>query len=427
MDRRAQAPTRLFGVTMAGALAGALVLTGCGGQDNGPVTLRLVAADYGESADTSSKLYWDDVARRFESANPGIKVDVEVASWTDIGKRVDELVRSGKSPDLLQTGGFADQAAADRLYNVSDVLSLETQANIMESFSHAGQVLGTQYGIPFVSTSRVLFYNKAIFQKAGITQPPATWNELKAAAEKIKAKVPGVTPYGLPLGPEEAPAESMLWTLSGGGSLSDDVGNYTIDSDKNQATFSWLRTNLVAPGLTYPEPGKMNRTPVYSDFAAGKVAMLNGHPTLLRMATNGKIDFGTAPIPKKDGLAKTGSLGVADWMMAFKAGGHKNEIRRFLSFVYTKENQLKFDETYNLLPVTQDAFDAMTADPKHADLKQFAAGLGNASFYPFGDPAWAEVSNRIKAGIGAAATAEPKPVLEDLQQAAMKEAARIRK
>ncbi|MFJ4097638.1 extracellular solute-binding protein [Kitasatospora sp. NPDC089913] len=427
MDRRAQVPTRLFGVTMAGALAGALVLTGCGGQDNGPVTLRLVAADYGESADTSSKLYWDDVARRFETANPGIKVDVEVSSWTDIGKRVDELVRSGKSPDLLQTGGFADQAAADRLYNASEVLSLETQANIMESFSHAGQVLGTQYGIPFVSSSRVLFYNKAIFQKAGIAQPPATWNELKAAAEKIKAKVPGVTPYGLPLGPEEAPAESMLWTLSGGGSLSDDVGNYTIDSDKNQATFSWLRTNLVATGLTYPEPGKMNRTPVYSDFAAGKVAMLNGHPTLLRMATNGKIDFGTAPIPKKDGLAKTGSLGVADWMMAFKANGHKNEIRRFLSFAYAKENQLKFDETYNLLPVTQDAFDAMTADPKHADLKQFAAGLGNASFYPFGDPAWAEVSNRIKAGIGAAATAEPKPVLEDLQQAAVKEAARIRK
>ncbi|WP_405005158.1 extracellular solute-binding protein [Kitasatospora purpeofusca] len=427
MDRRAQVPTRLFGVAMAGALAGALVLTGCGGQDNGPVTLRLVAADYGESADTSSKLYWDDVARRFEAANPGIQVDVEVASWTDIGKRVDELVRSGKSPDLLQTGGFADQAAADRLYNASDVLSLETQANIMESFSHAGQVLGTQYGIPFVSSSRVLFYNKAIFQKAGIAQPPTTWNELKAAAEKIKAKVPGVTPYGLPLGPEEAPAESMLWTLSGGGSLSDDVGNYTIDSDKNQATFSWLRTNLVATGLTYPEPGKMNRTPVYGDFAAGKVAMLNGHPTLLRMATNGKIDFGTAPIPKKDGLAKTGSLGVADWMMAFKANGHKNEIRRFLSFVYAKENQLKFDETYNLLPVTQDAFDAMTADPKHADLKQFAAGLGNASFYPFGDPAWAEVSNRIKTGIGAAATAEPKPVLEDLQQAAVKEAARIRK
>ncbi|MER6401342.1 MULTISPECIES: extracellular solute-binding protein [unclassified Kitasatospora] len=423
MIRRAQAPTRLLGT----ALAGALLLTGCGGQDDKTVTLKLVAADYGEDAATSSKLYWDDVARRFEAANPDIRIDVEVTSWTDIGKRVDDLVAAGKSPDLLQTGGFADQAVANRLYPAGDVLSLETQANIMESFAHAGQVLGTQYGIPFVSSSRVLFYNKAVFQKAGITQPPATWNELRQAAEKIKAKVPGVTPYGLPLGPEEAPAESMLWTLSGGGSLSDDVGNYTIDSTENQATFTWLRTNLVDTKLTNPDPGKTNRTPMFTDFAAGKVAMLNGHPTLLRMAAKGKIDFGTAPIPKKDGLAKTGSLGVADWMMAFKANGHRNEIRKFLSFVYAKDNQLKFDETYNLLPVTQDAFTAVTKDGRHEDLKQFAAGLTNASFYPFGDPAWADVSNRIKAGIGGAVTGDAKQVLEGLQESAVKEAARVRK
>ncbi|MFD0279923.1 extracellular solute-binding protein [Kitasatospora sp. NPDC127111] len=428
MNRRAQAPSRLLGTrTLGTALAGALLLTGCSGQDDGTVTLKLVAADYGEDAATGSRQYWDDVVRRFETANPGIKVDVEVVGWTDITKRVSDLVGSGKSPDLVQTGGFADQVAADRLYKAADVLSLDTQANMMESFAHAGQVLGTQYGIPFVSSSRVLFYNKAVFQKAGIDKPPATWNELRQAAEKIKAKVPGVVPYGLPLGPEEAPAESMLWTLSGGGSLSDDVGNYTIDSTQNQATFTWLRTNLVDAKLTYPEPGKMNRTPVFTDFAAGKVAMLNGHPTLLRMAAKAKVDFGTAPIPRKDGLARTGSLGVADWMMAFKANGHRNEIRKFLTFVYAKDNQLKFDETYNLLPVTQDAFAEMTKDGKHEDLKQFAAGLTNASFYPFGDPAWAEVSNQIKAGVGGAVTGDAKQVLEDLQQKAVKEAARVRK
>lgn len=426
MNRRAHVPSRVLGT----ALAGALVLTAvsaCSGQGDGPVTLKLVAADYGENAETSSKHYWDEIAKGFESANPGIKVDVEVDSWTDIGKKVEDMVAAGKSPDLLQTGGFADQVAADRLYPAADVLSMDTQAKFMENFAHAGQVLGTQYGIPFVSSSRVLFYNKAVFRQAGITQPPATWNELRQDAEKIKAKVPGVTPYGLPLGPEEAPAESMLWTLSGGGSLSDDVGNYTIDSPQNQATFGWLKSNLVGPGLTYPEPGKMNRTPVFQDFVAGKVAMLNGHPTLLRMASAGKIDFGTAPIPKKDGIGKTGSLGVADWLMAFKANGHKNEIKKFVSYVYGKDNQLRFDEQYNLLPVTQDAFSQMTGDPKHEDLKQFAAGLTNASFYPFGDPAWGDVSNRIKAGIGQAVTGDPKQVLGGIQDAALKEAERVRK
>ncbi|MEE1789130.1 extracellular solute-binding protein [Streptomyces sp. SP17BM10] len=426
MNRRAHVPTRVLGTALAGALVLSAV-SACGGQGDGPVTIRLVAADYGENADTGSKLYWDEVVRGFEAQNPGIKVDVDVESWTDIGRKVDDLISSGKSPDLLQTGGFADQVAAGRLYPAADVLSLDTQSKFMDSFAHAGQVLGTQYGIPFVSSSRVLFYNKALFKQAGISQPPATWSELRQDAEKIKAKAPGVTPYGLPLGPEEAPAESMLWTLSGGGLLSDDVGNYTIDSAQNQATFSWLKSNLVSTGLTYPEPGKMNRTPVFQDFASGKVAMLNGHPTLLRMATAGNVDFGTAPIPRKDGLGKTGSLGVADWMMAFKANGHKDQIKKFLSFVFMRENQLKFDERYNLLPVTQDAFGQMSSDPKHADLRQFATGLTNASFYPFGDPAWADVSNRIKAGIGDAVTGDPKQVLTGLQDAAVKEAARLRK
>ncbi|MFE4517242.1 extracellular solute-binding protein [Kitasatospora sp. NPDC056783] len=426
MNRRAHVPTRVLG----GALAGALVLiaaSACGGQDDGTVTLRLVAADYGESLETGSQHYWDGVARDFEAANPKIKVSVEVDSWTEIGKKVEDMIAAGKSPDLLQTGGFADQVAADRLYPASDVLSLETQADFLETFSHTGQVLGTQYGIPFVSSSRVLFYNKAMFRQAGIAQPPATWSELRQDAEKIKAKVPGVTPYGLPLGPEEAPAESMLWTLSGGGGISDDVGNYTIDSAQNQATFGWLKNNLVGPGLTYPDPGKVNRTPAFRDFASGKVAMLNGHPTLLRMATAGNVEFGTAPIPKKDGVGRTGSLGVADWMMAFKANGHKNEIKKFLSFVYGKDNQLKFDEQYNLLPVTQDAFGQMASDPKHEDLKQFAVGLTSASFYPFGDPAWGVVSDRIKAGIGQAVTGDPKQVLGGLQDAAAQEAAKVRK
>ncbi|MER7752707.1 extracellular solute-binding protein [Kitasatospora sp. NPDC097643] len=426
MNRRAHVPTRVLGSALAATLA-LTAVSACGGQGNGPVTLKLVAADYGENAETGSKPYWDELAHAFESANPGIKVEVQVESWTDIGKKVDDMIAAGKSPDLLQTGGFADQVAADRLYPAADVLTMDTQARFLDSFAHAGQVLGTQYGIPFVSSSRVLFYNKAVFRQAGLTQPPATWNELRQDAEKIKAKVPGVTPYGLPLGPEEAPAESMLWTLSGGGSLSDDVGNYTIDSAQNQATFGWLKSNLVATGLTYQDPGRMNRTPVFQDFAAGKVAMLNGHPTLLKMATAGKIEFGTAPIPKKDGVGRTGSLGVADWMMAFKANGHKNEIKKFLSFVYTREYQLKFDERYNLLPVTQDAFNQMASDPKHEELKQFTVGLSNASFYPFGDPAWGDVSNRIKAGIGQAVTGDPKQVLAGLQDAAVKETARVRK
>ncbi len=422
VNRRAHGSCRLLGT----AIVGALLLSGCGGAAGSDVTLKLVAADYGDSEATSSKPFWDDLARRFEAANPSVKVKVDVVSWNDIDQHVADLVKSGSSPDLVQTGGFADQVAAGRLYAAGDVLSMDVQANLDDGFSHAGQVLGTQYGIPFVASTRVFMYNKAIFQKAGITQPPTTWSEIRAAADKIKAKVPGVIPYGLPLGPEEAQAESMLWAMSGGGALSDDVGNYNIDSPQNQATFSWLHTNLVEPGLTYPDPGAVDRKTAFADFAAGKVAMLNGHPSLLRKAAAGNIDFGTSLVPRKDGLAKTGTLGVADWMMAFKANGHKNEIKKFLSLVYAKDSQLAFDEKYNFLPVTDDTLAEMGADGKHDDLKQFLAVLPNASFYPLGDPAWNQISAQIKKQIGGAATGSAKDVLGGLQNAALAETKKVR-
>ncbi len=303
---------------------------------------------------------------------------------------------------------------------------METQANLSENFTHAGQVLGTQYGIPWVASTRVFFYNKAIFQKAGIAQPPATWSELRQDADKIRAKVPGVVPYGLPLGSEEAQAESMMWAMSGGGSLSDDVGNYTIDSTQNVATFDWLRTNLVETHDTYADPATVNRKTAFGDFAAGKVAMLNGHPSLLSVAAAANIDFGTAPIPRRDGVGRTGTLGVADWMMAFKANGHKTEIKSFLRLVYAKDSQLAFDEKYNLLPVTEDTLEEMSANGKHEDLKQFLGALPNASFYPLGDPAWEQVSARIKAEIGKAATGDARSVLGGLQEAAVAETKKVR-
>ncbi|MFD8596341.1 extracellular solute-binding protein [Kitasatospora sp. NPDC059646] len=409
-------------------IVGSLLLTGCGALDmSGGVTLSLVAADYGDNETNSSAIYWNDLARRFEAANPDIKIRVDVVGWTDIDKHIADLIAKGKTPDVVQTGGYADQVAADRLYPAGDVLSIDTQVNILDSFAKAGQVLGSQYGIPFISSSRVFFYNKDIFDKAGITAPPTTWDELRRDAELVKAKAPGVIPYALPLGPEEAQGESMIWTMSGGGGLSDNAGNYTIDSPQNRSTFNWLRTSLVDKRLTYDDPAKVDRKTAFADFAAGKVAMLNGHPGLVSKAVAGNIKYGTAAIPRKDKTVKPATLGVADWMMAFKENGHRAEIKKFLNFVYKKENTLKFDEQYNMLPVTQDTLDEMSANPAHKDLTEFLNALPNANFYPLGDPSWDKVSSMLKQRMGEAVKPGGEDVLGELQSAAAAEASRARK
>ncbi|MFD4910167.1 extracellular solute-binding protein [Kitasatospora purpeofusca] len=412
---------RLLGIPLLCASA-ALTLTSCGsggssGSDGGKVTLKLVAADYGDKASNSSKGYWDGVAAAFTSAHPDIKVDVQVINWNDIDSQVKTMIQSGNVPDVLQTGGYADKVADDLLYKAEDVLSTATRANLIATFADAGKVKDTQYGIPFVSSARAFFYNKALFQQAGIAQPPTTWDELKADAEKIRAKVPGVTPYALPLGPEEAQGESMIWELGNGGGHTDRSGAYTVDSPANVETFSWLKANLVQPGLTYANPATTDRKTAFADFAAGKTAMLNGHPSLISMSTEGKVDYGVAPIPGKAGPLKS-TLGVADWTMAFKKNGHAAQIKAFLDFAYSKENTLKFVETYNLMPVTQDTLKEMSTGGKHKDLEPFFTLLPGAAFYPLGDTAWDKVSAELKKGIGSAVADDPAKVLGDLQKKA---------
>jgi multiple sugar transport system substrate-binding protein len=400
---------RVTGLTAAVAALGmAGVLAGCGGPgDSGDVTLKLVAADYGDSAANSSKKYWDRLSKDFEADNPGIKVDVTVLSWNDVDREVKEMVKKGDAPDLAQIGAYADYAAQGKLYEADELLSIATQADFMAPLAQAGEVKRIQYGMPFASSTRLLFYNTKLFKEANLT-PPQSWSGLQAAAKALKAR--GVKiPYALPLGPEEAPAETLMWMLSGGGGYTDNVGSYDIDSKQNAKTFAWLRDELVGKGLTGPKaPGEMNRAEAFAAFSRGEVGMLNGHPTLMKMAAKKGVKFGMVPAPGVNGKAQA-TMGVADWMMAFKQNGHRKEAGKFLDFVYSKKNVLDFSNEYDILPVTTSAFDAMSKDRGHTELGKFLKELPTSQLYPVGKTSWAQVSADIKKDIGKTVAKDGNP------------------
>lgn len=401
---------RFLGLTAAvAALATTVTLSGCSSSDGGSddVTLKLVAADYGTGPENSSENYWNNVARNFEKANPGISVDVNVLSWKDVDRDVADMVKSGQAPDIAQIGAYADYAKAGKLYTADDMLTIRTTANFLPSLSDAGKVDNNQYGLPFVASTRLLFYNKKMFANAGLSAPK-TWDDIKTDATELKRR--GVTyPFALPLGPEESQAETLMWLLSGGGGYTNDTGSYDIDSSQNVDTFRWLKDNLVGKGLTGPvPPGKLDRAKAFEAFTDGKVGMLNGHPTLMQEAEKNGIKVGMVPLPGIDGPTK-GSMGVADWMMGFKQNGHREEIGKFLDFAYTDANVLSFADEYDLLPVTESASAVMETDPKHKQLVDFLEALPNSQLYPFGKTSWAKASEAIKESIGEAVEPNGNP------------------
>ncbi|WP_443065324.1 ABC transporter substrate-binding protein [Streptomyces sp. NBC_00536] len=415
------------------ALCMTVTLTGCGSEvlgGNNEVTLRVVAADYGDNPANSSATYWKDLAHRFEKEQPGIKVEVNVYSWTEVDAKVAELVKAGKAPDIAQIGAYADYAAADKLYTADELLSVQTEADFLAPLADAGKVKRVQYGMPFVASTRLLFYNEKLFADAGIIPAsavgtgkgwqPKSWSELEAAAKKLKAaKVP--TPFALPLGREEAQAETMNWLLAGGGGYTDNEESYALDSPDNVKTFEYLRDTLVGGGLTGPvEPAKLDRQAAFDGFTRGEVGMLNGHPTLIKQAGGKGVKFGMVALPTADGAEKPG-MGVADWVMAFK-NGHRKESGKFLDFLYSADNQTAFTSRYDLLPVTTSGYRSMEAanGAGASQLKTFLQALPTSRLYPVGKKSWAGVSENIKQNIGKTVQpgGQPAKTLEEMARSA---------
>ncbi|WP_055573365.1 extracellular solute-binding protein [Streptomyces prasinopilosus] len=417
MQRRSLART----IAAVSALGLTGVLGGCGlGGDSSDVTLELIAADYGTGADDTSEKYWAALTEEYEAEHPGVRIDVTVHSWNDVDREVRKRVDAGDPPDMAQIGAYADYAADGLLYKADDVLSIPVQADFVSSLATAGQLGGVQYGMPFAASTRVLFYNKTLFEDAGLT-PPTTWAELAANAEVLKEE--GVKyPYALPLGPEEAQAETMQWLLSGGGGYTDSMGTYGFDSAQNVRTVTWLKDELVGKGLTGPvAPGELDRADAFAAFAAGDVGMLNGHPSLIGMAGRKGVEFGTVPTPGASGESRA-TLGVTDWMTAFKKSGHRDEIGDFLDFVYGEDRVLDFSRDYDLLPVTTSASRAMGRSAQDEPLRPFLDQLPTAELYPVGKTSWADVNAEIKQRIGKAVSpnGSPEDVLGRLQATAVR-------
>ncbi|GAA1953075.1 extracellular solute-binding protein [Kitasatospora viridis] len=405
--------------------AAALALTACGGGNSGgtsadgTTTIKVVTADYGSNGENPSQAYWDGVIQAFEQANPKIKVDLQVINWNDISAKLSTMVQNKQYPDVVEGPGYASFAQNGLLYSADQVLDPSVQNDLVPALAKAGQQGGTAYGIPFVSSSRAFLINNALWQKAGLPMngaqavAPKTWADVETDAKALKAA--GVeVPLGLPLGSEEAQAESFMWEMNNGGGYTDASGKWTIDSPANVATFQQLG-KWVDAGLTEKDPGAVKRTDLYADFASGKVGMLNGMPIQLDDVKKNNLNVTWAPLPTAQAGQAPQTLGVGDWIYGFKPGGHAEQIKAFLDFAFQKGNQVKFDEEYDLLPVTKDAVQQVQTDVPA--LVPFLNALPTAQFVPVSNPAWDTVNSQVKTQIGGALK-DPQGVLSTLQKAA---------
>jgi multiple sugar transport system substrate-binding protein len=339
-----------------------------------------------------------------------------VQSWDNINDVVTTQIQAGKAPDIMNGGPFAGFAADELLYPIEDVTSPETLSDFQESFVDASSVDGVQYGAPLIASARALFVNNALLSQAGVAAPPTTWDELLDAAVKVSALGNGIAGYGMPLGSEEAQAETAAWFFGAGGTFGD-AKKIEIDGVPENLEAATFMQKMITEGATQADPGSTDRSPLMDIFVQGKIGMQIGLPPTVGQIEEGnpELDYSIVPIPTKDGEPVT--LGVADHLMAFDNGDDdkKKAITAFFDYFFTADVYTTWVKAEGFLPTTTSGSELLSGEES---LKPFLDLLPNAEFYPSTNPKWDATNAAMKSLMGQLGQGKaPADVLKEIQTA----------
>lgn len=141
----------------------------------------------------------DDMIGIFEERHPNIKIKVETAPWGDYWTKLPTLIAGGMAPDVFELNyeNFVSYAAKGVLLDLGPLAQADKGFDPGVLYPRAYNAFnygGMQLGLPETFSTVVLFYNKDLFDAAGVAYPASdwTWSDAVAAAEQMTDADAGV-------------------------------------------------------------------------------------------------------------------------------------------------------------------------------------------------------------------------------------------
>lgn len=342
-------------------------------------TVRVTVAEY--SAKTGP--YFEEAKKAFEAANPGVEIQLELVPWDTLQQKLATDISAGSNADLAVIAtrwlaGFVKQDVAEPL---DGFITTEFRDRFIESFLASALKDGKTYGLPIAASARAMYFNKELFEKAGVTEPPKTWGDLKAAAEKISGLGEGVHGFGLQGKDIETDVYFYYAMWSEGTDIFDKDGKSGLASDGAIAAAK-LYKELIDKSATQPAVTSSSREDVQNLFKQGKLGMMITAPFLSSQIRQEapNLQYGVAAIPEGPTGAR-GTYGVTDQIIMFKNSQNKEEAWKFLDYLFTSEMRAKFSQSEGFLPVNKEEA-KLDYYANNADLKAFIDLLPRARFAP---------------------------------------------
>ncbi|MEU3344504.1 extracellular solute-binding protein [Streptomyces sp. NPDC006700] len=347
----------------------ALTATACGGSDNGDKSDGPVTITWWDTSNATNEApTYEALVKQFEAANKGIKVKYVDVQFDQAQNKFDTAAGSKGAPDVLRSEVGWTPAFAKKGYFVplDGTEALADQDKFQPSLIKQAQYEGKTYGVPLVTDTLALVYNKALFKKAGITEAPKTWDELKSAAAKIKDKT-GVDGYW---GSTQAYYAQNFVYGEGTDTVDADAKKITMNSAPAKKGYGTWLSLFDGKGLHKADTTAEAYQHIQDAFVNGKVAAIIQGPWEITNFYKGsaftdKSNLGIATVPAgssgKAG-APTGGHNLSVYAGSDKA--HQDAALKFVNWMTSAKTQEAIALKNATLPTRDDAYTAeVKADP----------------------------------------------------------------
>lgn len=373
------------------AVLGLAACTALAESSETPVTINFWHHYSAQSAENETLM--NDLIPKFESENPGIKVNAVSHEWAELHDKILVSASSQSLPDVARL----DIAWLPEFEQMGVLVALdqempdfaEVAGALLDSALSTANIGGSYYALPLNTNSKILFYNTAMLEAAGV-EVPTTMDEWVEAVRKLS----GTNANGQQIWGWNEPALSgwnicpFIWSF--GGSLTNEEQTVATGYINSPETVKAVETfaMLVQEGaLTGFNSGDI---PMTDGFGTGRYAMMLEGPwkTAELAGAYPDVAYGTAYMPAGEGgsISVLGGEDIAMFNTANREAAWK--FMQFMTGEYAETAMAKCGQ----IPVNKAALESDTV--KSADYAPFIQAIETAKARPT-VAAWSEMDNEL--------------------------------
>lgn len=342
----------------------------------------------------------EQLAAEFKKTHPNIDVKVELTPSAQYWTKLEAAATGGSLPDVItmDAGNFVKYASNGIISPIGDKIKSEGvdtgrfPTQLVNLYTYNNNI----YGLPRNYNLIGLYYNKSMFDAAGITYPDASWdwNKLREVAKKLTDPAKGVWGFAA-----DGSDQTGFWNViyqNGGTVISDDLKTSGYDKPETiEALKFW--SDFANVDKSSPTFQQLTETNAQNLFQSGKVAMMfGGDWTAIDFAKNAytkdKVDVAPLPKGKKNAVILHGSSNVINAKTA-----HPAEAWEFVKFLSSPQAQdIQSQGGASGPPSAKDAINVWMKTIPQFKLSVFVDQIPNAVLFPHSvnTQSWKTVQNK---------------------------------